>query len=97
MSFYVYILRCRDKSYYTGHTDDIEFRISQHVTGAIKTCYTYKKRPVYVVYATEFPSRYEALAAERQIKGWSRKQKEALINENFERLKALSKKIFIKT
>ena len=81
-------------SYYVGHTDDVDYRISQHMSGAIKTCYTYTRRPVYIVYAAEFSSRYEALAAERQIKGWSRKKKEALINENFERLKKLSKKVF---
>ena len=94
MEFYVYILRCRDLSYYTGHTDNIEARIGQHELGSIKTCYTYTKRPVYLVYAAEFSSRGEAIAAEQQIKGWSRKKKEALINENFEGLKKLSKKIF---
>ena len=96
MSFYVYILRCRDLSYYTGHTDNIEARIGQHEQGSIKTCYTYTKRPVYVVYVAEFASRGEAIEAEQQIKGWTRKKKEALINENFERLKQLSKRIFNK-
>ena len=51
------MLRCRDLSYYTGHTDNIEARIGQHEQGSIKTCYTYTKRPVYVVYVAEFASR----------------------------------------
>ena len=96
LQFYVYILRCRDLSYYTGHTDNIEVRIAQHEQGSIKTCYTYTKRPVYVVYVAEFASRGEAIEAEQQIKGWSRKKKEALINENFDRLKELSKRKFNK-
>jgi len=57
LEFYVYMLRCRDLSYYTGHTDNIEARIGQHEQGSIKTCYTYTKRPVYVVYVAEFASR----------------------------------------
>ena len=57
LEFYVYILRCRDLSYYTGHTDNIEARISAHEQGLIKTSYTYTKRPVYLVYLAEFASR----------------------------------------
>ena len=57
LSFYVYILRCIDLSYYTGHTDNIDGRISAHEQGLIKTCYTYTKRPVYIVYVAEFGSR----------------------------------------
>ena len=92
LDFYVYILRCRDGSYYTGHTDNIEARVSAHKQGLIRTCYTYKKRPVEVVYCDTVSSRGEAIEAERQIKGWSRKKKEALIAGNFDLLKKLSNK-----
>ena len=79
MAFYVYILRCADRSYYTGHTDDLEKRFAQHRDGAITSCYTYKRRPVQLVFSQSFGSREEALAAEQQIKGWSRAKKEAMI------------------
>ena len=89
MAFYAYILRCSDGSYYTGHTDDLETRIAQHESGAI-TGYTLERRPVELVCSTEFVTRAEALAVELQIKGWSRKKKEALIAENWEKLKKAS-------
>ena len=79
MAFWVYILRCADSSYYTGHTDNLEKRLAEHMTGAIPTCYTYNRRPVELVFSQEFATREEALASERQIKGWSRKKKEAMM------------------
>jgi len=95
LDFYVYILRCRDGSYYVGHTDNLEERIDDHYTGRTK-CYTSTRRPVELVYVSTFPSRYEALSAERQIKKWSRKKKEALIMDKFHLLKEFSKKKFKK-
>ncbi|WP_200867482.1 GIY-YIG nuclease family protein [Leptolyngbya sp. Heron Island J] len=65
MSFWVYILRCADSNYYTGHTDNLERRIAEHTTGAIPTCYTYKRRPVELVFSQEFSTRDEALTSER--------------------------------
>ena len=90
MSFRVYILRCVDYSYYVGHTDDLQRRIAQHHAGEIPG-YTQGRRPVRVVFAQEFATREEALAAERQLKGWSRAKKEALILENWERVKLLAR------
>ena len=90
LDFYVYILKCHDGSYYVGHTDNIEARISAHKQGLIRTCYTYKKRPVEVVYSDTVGSRGEAIEAEQQIKGWSRKKKEAFIAGDFDLLKKLS-------
>ena len=90
MPFYVYLLRCSDQSYYTGHTDDLETRIAQHQLG-LTPCYTKRRRPVTLLKAEECPSREEALAAEMQIKGWTRSKKEAWVAENFEVLKRLSK------
>jgi putative endonuclease len=94
--FYVYILECSDETYYTGHTDNIEARIGAHEQGLIPSCYTFTRRPVKVIYVTTFASRGEAIDAEQQVKGWSRRKKEALINGEFELLKSLSKKNFNK-
>ena len=78
MSFYVYLLRCSDGSYYVGHTDNLEQRVAQHHAGEIAG-YTQSRRPLDLVWSQDFPSREEVLAAEHQIKGWSRAKKEALI------------------
>jgi len=76
--FYVYILKCGDGSYYTGHTDDLDKRLYEHKNPTF-TCYTSSRLPVELVFHQPFPSRYEAVLAERKIKKWSRKKKEALI------------------
>jgi putative endonuclease len=91
MDFYVYILRCSDKSYYTGHTDNLEKRLAEHHSGAIATCYTYKRLPVQLVYCEVFHTRLEALAAEQQIKGWSRAKKEAMMRGDWEEVSRLAK------
>jgi putative endonuclease len=88
--FHVYILKCRDGSYYTGHTDDIEKRISEHKLGSIPTCYTKTRLPVEVVFTEAFATRVEALDMEQRIKGWSRRKKEALINGDWNLLVQLS-------
>jgi putative endonuclease len=90
--FFVYILQCSDGSYYTGHTDNLEKRINEHSLGLITNCYTYNRRPIKLLFSQEFYTREEALSSERQIKGWSRKKKEALIDNDWEKLKELSKK-----
>jgi len=78
MGFWVYVLECADKSYYTGHTDNLEKRLYEHDQNLFK-CYTSKRLPVRLVYSCEFETRGDALARERQIKGWSRRKKQALI------------------
>ncbi len=78
MAFWTYILRCADDSFYTGHTDDLERRMAQHDYGGFCD-YTARRRPVTLVWSQDFPTRLEALEAERQIKPWSRRKKEALI------------------
>ena len=80
MSFWVYILRCADGSYYTGHTDNLEERMAKHKAGEIEG-YTSTRLPVRLVFSEPFPTREEALACELQLKGWSRKKKEALCAE----------------
>ena len=89
--FYFYIVECSDGSYYARHTDNIEVRISQHEQGIFVNCYTYKRRPVKLVYVETFGTRDEAFAAERQVKGWSRRKKLALIEGDFDRLRYLAK------
>lgn len=90
MGFYVYILRCADGSYYAGHTGNLPQRVAQHERGEVPG-YTHKRRPVELVFADEFPARIDARERERQIKGWSRARKEALIRGNWSRLRRLTK------
>ena len=90
-SFYVYILRCNDGSYYTGHTDNLETRISQHRQGLIEQCYTKIRLPVEVVFVQQFETRDEAFIAERKIKGWSREKKQALIKKDWHMISLLAK------
>jgi putative endonuclease len=85
----VYILKCLDNSYYTGKTHDLDKRLDEHQTGKYKG-YTFKRRPVQLVFAKEFYSMVDAITAKRQIKGWSRAKKEALINGNFNLLHQLA-------
>ena len=91
MGFWVYMLRCHDGSYYTGHTDTLEQRIAQHVSGAFTGCYTFQRRPVELVFAQEVATREEALAAELQIKGWSRRKKEAMIRGDWAEVSRLGR------
>jgi predicted GIY-YIG superfamily endonuclease len=90
MSFWVFILRCADGSYYVGHTDKLDARVSAHQAGEIDG-YTRTRRPVHLVFSEEFSTRGEALTHERQIKGWSRAKKEALMKGNWSRIRALSR------
>jgi predicted GIY-YIG superfamily endonuclease len=90
MSFYVHILRCIDGSYYLGHTDALESRISSHEIGTFGG-YTKSRRPIRLVYSEEFASRDDAFHSKRQIKGWSRAKKEALITGEWDTLISLSK------
>jgi len=88
--FHVYILKCINGAYYVGHTDNIEQRISEHNLGTIKNCYTKNKRPLKLIFVQDFPTRDAAFHAERQIKGWSRKKKEAFIQGNWNEIKRLN-------
>lgn len=90
-TFYVYILKCSDGSYYTGVTNNLERRLAEHKEGQNKSCYTYKRRPVELVFCEDFINPNHAIDFEKQIKGWSRKKKEALIGNDFEKLKDLAK------
>jgi len=89
--YYVYIVKCFDNSYYTGVTNDLERRINEHNEGSNPESYTYKRRPVELVFYHEFNDINQAIVFEKQIKGWSRRKKEAIINDNWELLPELSK------
>ena len=78
-----YILKCSDGSYYTGSTTELEMRIAQHQTGYFKG-YTSSRLPVELVWQQDFPTAHEAFLCERQVKGWSRANKEALIHGDFD-------------
>ena len=90
MPFFLYILRCADGSYYVGHTDDLEVRIGQHHAG-IFGGYTSKRRPLELVFVCEFDTRDEAFERERQLKGWSRAKKEALIRGDWDSVHELAR------
>ena len=90
MAFSVYLVRCSDGSYYAGHTDNLEARLAAHQRGEISG-YTASRRPVTLVFTEQFPSRQEAFERERQIKGWSRAKKEALIERDWARLVAITR------
>ena len=90
MQLWVYMLRCSDGSYYVGHTEDLDVRLSQHRQG-IGCEWTKRRRPVELVWCDFTYDRYEALAFERRIKGWTRAKKEALIEEDWKRVKWLSR------
>jgi putative endonuclease len=90
LTFWVYLLRCADGSYYAGHTDDLDKRIGEHTTGACGG-YTASRLPVELVFSQSCPTRIEALAFERQIKGWSRAKKEALTRGDWADISRLAK------
>jgi len=91
--FWVYMLRCSDGSYYVGHTDDIEKRMSEHRCKKY-SCYTAIRLPFELVYSQSMPSRVEAIEGERKIKGWSRQKKEALIARDWKAVSQCAKKKF---
>lgn len=89
MAFFVYILGCSDSSFYTGHTDNLEKRLEEHAAG-VTGSYTATRRPLELLFSQEFSSREEALAAELQIKGWSRNKKKALIAGDWQEISRLA-------
>ena len=88
---WLYILKCFDGSYYTGTTGDPERRLGEHREG-IPGSYTWERRPVELVFAEEFPTWPEAIEREFQVKKWSRKKKEALIQGDWDALRILAKR-----
>lgn len=90
-NYFVYIVDCSDKSYYTGVTNDVDRRVWEHNNDNNAQAYTFKRRPVVLKYFQRFQNINDAIAFEKQVKGWSRKKKEALFNEDWEEIKKLAK------
>ena len=89
--YYVYIVKCSDNSYYTGMTNSIDRRIFEHNSGKNTDCYTFIRRPVVLVWFESFSDPTQAIMIEKQIKGWSRRKKEALIEKDWDKLVEYSK------
>ncbi len=92
-NFFVYILKCSGGLYYTGHTDNLEKRLSEHRQGLCKG-FTSKRLPVKLVFAQMFNTRDAAFRAERKIKKWSKMKKEALIGGDWGAVSILGRKSF---
>jgi putative endonuclease len=92
MKFYfVYIVECSDESYYTGFTSNLDKRIMEHNSGIHDNAYTLKRRPVVLKWHEQFTDPKHAIDVEKQIKGWSRRKKKALIEEDWGNLVEFSK------
>ena len=90
MKGYMYILHCANDELYVGSTNDLKARMTQHNNGEGSN-FTSKHSPANLVYSEEFETAAQAFKREQQIKGWSRKKKEALIAGDIEKLRFLSK------
>jgi putative endonuclease len=93
---WMYILECCDDSYYVGSTKELKRRLSQHQDGK-GSVYTSGRLPVKLVYCEEYDRVADAFYREKQVQGWTRRKREALINGTPELLPALAKKIFDKS
>lgn len=87
---YVYILECSDDTLYVGVTNNVGSRFIQHMSGIHEDSYTYKRRPLKLVFCKEFNTPMEAIKYEKQLKGWSNAKKLALINCDFNLLHDLA-------
>lgn len=90
MPFWLYMVECADKSLYVGHTDNLDERMRLHDSGADGS-YTASRRPLALIHAQEFETRYEALAMERKLKGWSRAKKLAYASGDWNEIRKLAK------
>ncbi|MGB3627663.1 MAG: GIY-YIG nuclease family protein [Henriciella sp.] len=93
MKFFVYILRCSNGSYYVGsyRGQDVDTRVYQHNHGTDPKAYTYRYRPVELLWSCQFDDPSDMVAFEMQLKGWSRAKKEAFMRSDWTELKSLSK------
>jgi len=89
--YYVYMLSCADGSYYVGITNDLERRIGEHNFGIDPKCYTFRRRPLVLVHASDFCNVDDAIAWEKQLKGWTRAKKIALIDANWPQIHKLAR------
>src|SRR5688500_5848028 len=88
--YFIYILKCHDDSFYVGLTNDLQRRIEEHEQGLYIYCYTFKRLPVKLVYFETLPFLEDAVNRDAQLKKWSRKKKEALIQRDYHKLQLLA-------
>ena len=88
--YYVYILRCSDGSLYTGITSNLDRRVYEHNAGLYPIAYTYKRRPVTLVFYQDFTEPNQAIYFEKKLKKWSKAKKEAMIKGDFDMLETLA-------
>jgi putative endonuclease len=93
---WMYILECGDGSYYVGSTRNLDLRFTPHKEEK-GSRYTSERLPIQLVYYEEYDKVPEAYDREKQVQGWSRRKREALINGSPELLPALAKKVFNKS
>lgn len=84
MPYAIYILKCSDGTYYTGMTRELDARVQEHQTGVHPNAYTFRRRPIQLVWSEVVESYQVAFQWEHQIKGWSKAKKEALIRGDIE-------------
>ena len=89
----MYILECSDRSLYVGSTRNLEYRLAQHQAGE-GSLYTRTRLPVKLLYFEEFDRVDAAYFREKQVQGWSRSKRLALVHGQLEKLPPLSKKRF---
>lgn len=94
MPFFTYILRCGDGSYFVGHGEDLDREVAAHQTGTVPG-YTRTRQPVALVWSEDYSTRDNALAVDKQIKGWSRAKKEALIRQDYAALSERARKALL--
>ncbi|HET6894123.1 MAG TPA: GIY-YIG nuclease family protein [Candidatus Baltobacteraceae bacterium] len=92
-SYFVYMVLCDDGSYYVGVTNDADRRVAEHNAGIDPHCYTFTRRPVHLVYSQQFNEVDDAIRSEKQIKGWSRKKKAALVRGDWNAIVAMAREI----
>ena len=89
-TYFIYILKCSDNLLYTGFTNHIERRFNEHQGGLNQNCFTFKRRPLELIFHQVFNDVEQAIYFEKKIKKWSSKKKLALANNNFDMLEILS-------
>lgn len=90
-TYYVYILRCSDHTFYTGVTNNLERRLNEHNLGLNKQSYTFSRRPVRLVYHELYKDVESAIRWEKRIKKCSQKKKQALIDGDWDKIVKYSK------
>ena len=90
-TYYIYLLECSDGSYYIGITNNLQKRLWEHESAHDEDAYTFSRRPVVLKWFEEFTNVHHAIETEKQLKRWSRRKKQALIERDWEKLSTFSR------